>query len=317
MRALHFGTSLRLIGDHLSPVVPRGEALIRPRVAGICNTDIEIVRGYFGFQGVLGHEFVGDVVACEDSPGWVGRRVVGEINAWCGDCPTCRRGDPTHCPNRSTLGIYKRDGAMAEYFTLPAKLLLEVPSALSDEEAVFTEPLAAACEILEQIHLRPTDRVHVIGDGKLGLLVAQVLQLTGCDLTVIGKHEAKLAILKRRGVRTCLLNDLPPGLADVVVEATGNPDGFALARRLLRPRGTLILKSTYHGAVNLDLSMVVVDEIRLVGSRCGPFSAALRLLEQGLVDVKSLISETHPFSKAEEAFARAAAPGVLKVLLTF
>jgi threonine dehydrogenase-like Zn-dependent dehydrogenase len=316
MRALYFDEELSYRPDAPDPAPPPGEALIRTRLAGICNTDLEIMRGYLGFTGVLGHEFVGEVVRADDAPDLVGRRVVGEINAYCGVCPTCRRGDPTHCPNRTTLGIDRRDGTMADYFTLPLHLLYPVPPSIPDEWAVFTEPVAAACEIIEQVAIRPTDRVIVLGDGKLGLLVAQVLGLTGCDLLAVGRHPDKLAILERRGIRIQLAGDeIPPG-ADVVVEATGNAEGFAAARSLVRPRGTLVLKSTFHGDVSLDLSMVVVDEVTIVGSRCGPFPAALRLLEGRLLDVEPLIQETCSLEDGLVAFGRAAASGVLKVLLT-
>jgi threonine dehydrogenase-like Zn-dependent dehydrogenase len=308
------GEVLQLREDYPRPVPPPGEALVRVRLAGICNTDLEIVRGYMGFRGVLGHEFVGTVEEAEDRS-LIGQRVVGEINAYCGECPTCRAGRPTHCPHRTTLGIWGRDGAFAEYLTLPVRNLHKVPDTISDEEAVFTEPLAAALEILEQVHLRPTDRVVVLGDGKLGLLVAQVLALMGCDLLAVGRHREKLAILARRGIPTLLEAEAEGLAADVVVECTGRPEGFAAARRILRPRGMLVLKSTYHGGVEADLTGLVVDEITLVGSRCGPFPPALRLLQRGLVDVQPLISAVYPLDRGMEAFARAAEPGVLKVLL--
>lgn len=316
MRALHFNKKLQLKTDAPIPAPPPGEALIRTRLAGICNTDVEIVRGYMNFTGTLGHEFVGMVEKADSAPQLVGQRVVGEINAYCGQCATCRRGDPTQCPQRTTLGIDRRDGAMADYFTLPAKLLYPVPANVPDEWAVFTEPLAAACQILEQVHIRPTSRVVVLGDGKLGLLIAQTLQLTGCNLLAVGRHADKLAILEKRGIPTQLAGEkIEPG-ADIVVEATGSAEGFAAARALVRPRGTLVLKSTFHGDVSLNLSMVVVDEVRVIGSRCGPFPAALRLLEQRLVDVEPLIHATFPLDKALAAFDRAIAPGVLKVLLS-
>ncbi len=316
MRALYFDGRLQYQPDASDPTPPLGEALIRTRLAGVCNTDLEIVRGYMGFKGVLGHEFVGVVARADDAPEMVGQRVVGEINAYCGQCSTCRRGDPTHCPHRTTLGIDRRDGTMADYFTLPVNLLHPVPPAVPDEWAVFTEPLAAACEITDQVHIRPTDRVVVLGDGKLGLLIAQVLQLTGCNLLSVGRHPEKLAILERRGIRTQIAGEgVAPG-ADVVVEATGSAEGFAAARALVRPRGTLVLKSTFHAEVPLDLSMVVVDEVTLIGSRCGPFPSALRLLDQRLVDVDPLIHETFSLDKGLVAFERAVAPGVLKVLLT-
>jgi alcohol dehydrogenase len=316
MRALYFDQTLQFLPDMPEPDPLPGEVLIRTRLAGICNTDLEIMRGYAGFTGVLGHEFVGDVVRADDAPEWVGQRVVGEINAYCRECDTCRRGDPTHCPNRTTLGIDRRNGAMADYFTLPTDLLYPVPDSVPDKWAVFNEPLAAACEITERIHVRPTDRVVVLGDGKLGLLVAQVLQLTGCDLLVVGRNPNKLAILEKRGIRVQTTDDkLEPG-ADIVVEATGNAKGFAAARRIVRPRGKLVLKSTYHGDLSLNMSMAVVDEVELLGSRCGPFAPALRLLEQKLVDVEPLIHDTFSLADGLAAFERAAAPGVLKVLLS-
>jgi threonine dehydrogenase-like Zn-dependent dehydrogenase len=316
MRALYFDKKLHYRPDMPDPIPPPGEALIRTRLAGVCNTDLEIMRGYLGFTGVLGHEFVGEVVRADGAPQLVGQRVVGEINAYCGECPTCRRGDPTHCPDRTSLGISGRDGAMADYLTLPTHLLHPVPESLPDEWAVFTEPLAAGLEITDKIHLRPTDRVVVLGDGKLGLLIAQVLQLTGCDLLAIGRHQSKLAILERRGIRTQIGDDRTEAGADMVVEATGSAEGFATARALVRPRGTLVMKSTFHGDVSMDLSRVVVDEVVVVGSRCGPFLPALRLLEQRLVDVEPLIDSTFPLTDGLAAFEQAAAPGVLKVLLS-
>jgi threonine dehydrogenase-like Zn-dependent dehydrogenase len=315
MRTLTFDETLQYRTDTPIPIPPPGEVLIRTKLAGICNTDVELIRGYTGFRGVLGHEFVGIVERADDKPELVGQRVVGEINAYCGECPTCRRGEPTQCPRRTTLGIDRRDGAMADYFTLPAKLLYPVPASIPDEWAVFTEPLAAACQILEQVHIRPSDRVIVLGDGKLGLLIAQVLQLTGCNLLTVGRHETKLALLEKRGIATQLAGEpVEPG-ADIVVEVTGSAAGFATARSLVRPRGTLVLKSSFHGDVSLNLSRVVVDEITIVGSRCGPFPVALRLLEQRLVDVESLIHATFSLDEGLAAFEQAVAPGVLKVFL--
>ena len=319
MRALVLDEELQFVEDYPTPTPPPGEALIRVRMAGICNTDMELVRGYMRFRGVPGHEFVGVVERAPGAEVWEGRRVVGDINAACGVCATCRAGRHTHCPHRTTLGISGRDGAFAEYLTLPVANLYAVPEEVPDEIAVFTEPLAAACEILEQVHVHPTDRVIVLGDGKLGLLCAQVLALTGCDLTVIGRHTEKLDILARMGIatlqveRTATVEGLP--LADVVVEATGHPDGYATARSLVRPRGTVVLKSTYHGAVEADLTMAVVDEITLVGSRCGPLAAALRLLARGAVDVTALIEARYPFDAVLTAFAYAGQRGVRKVLI--
>ena len=316
MRGLFFDGSLRLRSDLPVPVPPPGEALIRTRLAGICNTDVEIVRGYPGFHGVLGHEFVGDVVAAYDAPSLVGRRVVGEINANCRACAACLRGDPTHCVSRTSLGINGRDGVLADFFALPTHLLYTVPENVSDEQAVFVEPLAAALEITDRVHVRPTDRVVVLGDGKLGQLIAQVLQLTGCDLLVLGRHENKLGLLAERGIKTRLSSDEVEGGADIVVEATGSAAGFEASRRLVRPRGTLVLKSTFHGDVTMDLSKLVVDEITLAGSRCGPFAPALRLLEQRLVDVEPLIAARYSLDDGLTAFERAVSPGVMKVLVS-
>ncbi len=315
MRALLLDKDLRLVEDYPTPEPAAGEALIRVSVAGICNTDLELVRGYMQFRGIPGHEFVGVVERAPGAEEWENRRVVGEINAACGECPTCRAGRPTHCPHRTTLGIAGRDGAFAEYLTLPVHNLLPVPDSILDEVAVFTEPLAAACEILQQVHVHPTDRVVVLGDGKLGLLCAQALALTGCDLTAVGHHQEKLDILARRGIPTTLEDEAVEPGADLVIEATGHPGGYAAARRLVRPRGTVVLKSTYHGSLDADLTMVVVDEITLAGSRCGPFAPALRLLERGLVDVAPLVQARYPLGEALTAFERAARPGTLKVLV--
>ena len=315
MRALvHDGQRLRLVENYPCPTAPPGEALVKVLLAGICNTDIEIRRGYLGFRGILGHEFVGVVEEAEDES-LIGQRVVGEINCPCGNCPLCRKGMPTHCPNRTTLGIYGRDGAMAEYLTLPQANLHPVPENIADEEAVFVEPLAAALEILEQAHIRPTERAVVLGDGKLGLLVAQVLALLGCELTVVGRHESKLAILRQRGIEARLAEKAGEIRAEVVVDCTGHPSGFKAAREMLLPRGRLVVKSTFHGETSLNLSALVVDEITLIGSRCGPFPPALRLLERKLVEVKPLISAVYPLAEGREAFKKAQEKGVLKVLL--
>src|SRR5918911_1761337 len=293
-----------------------GEALVRVRVAGVCNTDVEIVRGYAGFEGTLGHEFVGEVV---EAPGGhealAGRRVVGEINAGCGRCELCRAGDPRHCPERTVLGIVGRDGAFAEYLSLPAANLLPVPEEVSDERAVFTEPLAAACGITERVSIEEGARVAVIGDGKLGLLCAQALRaLTRSSVTLVGRHDSKLQIAARRGVETVRAEELSAAMRrtfDFVVEASGSPEGFRAALELLRPRGTLVLKSTFHGATEIATAPVVVDEIQIVGSRCGRFRPALELLRRGDVDVDSLVHEELPLSEGVSAMERAAAPGVL------
>ncbi len=326
MNALIFDGQLKLTRDYPMPRAPQGETRVRVLRAGICNTDLEIVKGYMGFRGVLGHEFVGIVDddahpehperSPERQPKEAeskGRRVVGEINASCGACPTCLRGDTTHCPNRTTLGIVSRAGALAEYLTLPTRNLHRVPDAVSDGQAVFTEPLAAACEITDRIHIRPTDRVCVIGDGKLGLLCAQVLQLTGCDLLTIGHHARKLAILEKRGIATTTDADAVRGQFDVVVDCAGNASGFDLARKLTRPRGTLVLKSTFHGGQESSFAPIVIDEISIIGSRCGPFASALRLLEQKLIDVDALTDSEFPIARGVEAFERAQQKGAMKV----
>lgn len=314
MKAVLFDGQLRLAVDYQDPQPRPDEVRVRTTVAGICNTDLEVVRGYAGFHGVLGHEFVGVVDQAAD-PSLVGRRVVGGISITCGVCPMCQAGRSSHCYQRSTLGIRGWDGTLAEYFCLPARNLHPVPDGVPDEVAVFTEPLAAACEILEQVHVRPTDRVVVLGDGKLGLLVAQVLALTGCDLVAVGHHREKLALLAARGIATQIGDPNLALSADLVVECTGQANGFQVARRYVRPRGTLVLKSTYHGLVEADLSSLVVDEIQVVGSRCGPFPPALRLLEQGLADVTPLIAAEYPLEEALDAFEHASKTGTTKVLI--
>lgn len=316
MRALWLEEqAIRLREDLPVPEPAPGEARVRVLLAGICNTDLELVRGYYPFTGVPGHEFVGVVEAAPGAQQWEGRRVVGEINASCGYCAACRAGRRTHCERRTVLGIIDRHGAFAEYLTLPFENLHEVPSHLPDDRAVFTEPLAAALEIQEQVAIAPGDKVVVIGDGKLGNLVAQTLGLTGCGLTVIGRHAGKLALLAHRGIATGFADALRPGQADVAVECTGNPDGFELARAAVRPRGTIVLKSTYSGRTSLDLSRVVVDEVTLVGSRCGPFPPALALLAERRVDVDPLVHARFPLGEALFAFEEAERPSVLKVLV--
>lgn len=315
MKALVFADGLRFT-EVPKPTRPRGEALVRVTTAGICNTDVEITRGYMNFRGVPGHEFVGVVEAADDC-NLVGARVVGEINAGCGQCSWCAHGMERHCPHRTVLGIAGRDGAFAEYCVLPEKNLIRVPNGLSDEQAVFTEPLAAAMEIFEQVKIEPSHRVLVLGDGKLGLLVALVLRLTGCDLVLVGKHRDKLELFTAGGGSYRLLDELIAGndRFDVVVEASGRPSGWGLAVGRVKPRGTLVLKSTYHSGLDFNPAALVIDEITVVGSRCGRFGPALRVLDAGLVDPTPLISATFPFSRAEEAFHRSQEPGVLKVLL--
>jgi threonine dehydrogenase-like Zn-dependent dehydrogenase len=302
--------------DLQRPEPPPGEALVRVRLAGICATDLELVRGYYPFRGIPGHEFVGEVTAAPDDPSWVGKRVVGEINAVCGSCPTCRAGRPSHCEQRDVLGIIDRHGAFARYLTLPLANLHPVPDDLADEIAVFCEPLAAALQVLQQVQVRPADRVLVIGAGRLGQLLAQVLAITGCTLEVVARHENQRRTLLQRGITPLPPDDVEPGRADVVVEASGSPDGFELALGAVRPRGTIVLKSTYHGRLSTSLTKVVVDEVTVIGSRCGPFPPALRLLRRPeLVDPAPLIEARYPLSDGIAALEHAARPGALKVLL--
>jgi threonine dehydrogenase-like Zn-dependent dehydrogenase len=316
MRALWLeDRSLRLRDGLPTPEVPAGEALVRVDLAGVCSTDLELVRGYYPFTGVPGHEFVGRVEKAPGAERWEGRRVVGEINAVCGTCAACAAGRRSHCERRTVLGIVGRHGAFAERLALPVENLHEVPGAVPDEVAVFTEPLAAALEIQEQVQVGAGDRAVVIGDGKLGNLVAQTLALTGCTLTVVGRHRAKLALLAARGIATGGPDGVRPGQADLAVECTGNPEGLELARAAVRPRGTIVLKSTYAGRASLDIARLVVDEVTLVGSRCGPFAPALDLLAGGRVDVGPLVHARFPLHRAAAAFEEAARPGVLKVLI--
>jgi threonine dehydrogenase-like Zn-dependent dehydrogenase len=291
-----------------------GEALIHIRKAGICSTDLELVKGYYPFTGIPGHEFVGEVVAAGDQD-WVGQRVVGDINITCGACEQCLNGRSTHCENRTTLGIAKRGGTFAEFTSLPLANLHRVPASVPDEMAVFTEPLAAALEIQQQVHVQPTDRVLVVGAGRLGQLIAQTLALTGCDLRVVARHDYQQKILADRGIRIIAEEDIQPWRWDIVVEATGSPDGFSLARQAIRPCGTLVMKSTYKGEMSVNFSSIVVDEINIIGSRCGPFEPALRLMEKGEVDPTVLIAAEFRFDEVLQAFEHAAQPGVLKVLV--
>ena len=317
MKALRYEQGRLRVADVDVPARD-GEALVRVTLSGICNTDLEIVRGYAGFEGTLGHEFVGVCERAADES-LIGRRVVGEINAGCGRCALCLAGDPRHCPQRTVLGIVGRDGAHAELLRLPAVNLLPVPDNVPDERAVFTEPLAAACGILERTGIARDTRVAVIGDGKLGLLCAQAIKaLTNADVTLVGKHENKLEIARRRDIESVRLERISDAGArtfDTVVEASGASAGFALALQLLRPRGTLVLKSTFHGATEFAAARVVVDEINIVGSRCGRFAPALELLAADAVDVDSLISEEYALTDGVRALARAGESGVLKVLL--
>ncbi|HEY9403270.1 MAG TPA: alcohol dehydrogenase catalytic domain-containing protein [Pyrinomonadaceae bacterium] len=319
MKALRYENGELKLAETAAPREGAGEAVVRVRLAGICNTDVEIARGYAGFAGTLGHEFVGVVESAAEAPQLVGRRVVGEINAGCGCCELCAAGDARHCTRRTVLGIVGRDGAFAEYLSLPIVNLLAVPDEVEDARAVFAEPLAAACGIMERVEIRRDMRVAIIGDGKLGLLCAQAIRAqSAAHVTLIGRHENKLRIARARGVETALAAELPPewsGAFDVVVEASGAGGGFALAVRLTRPRGVLVLKSTFHGSTEIDAARIVVDEISVVGSRCGRFAPALELLARDAVDVASLITEEFPLAEGVRAMQRATDAGVLKVLL--
>jgi len=315
MKALVFDGSAA-VRDVPKPEPDHEEALVKVQMAGICKTDVEITRGYMNFHGVLGHEFVGTVEKSPDRE-LIGSRVVAEINVGCGECSFCGKGLERHCPGRTVMGILGRDGAMAEYLTIPVSNLVVVPVTLEDEKAVFTEPLAAAFEILEQVKIEPSHRVLVIGDGKLGLLVGMVLRLTGCDLTLVGKHRTKMAMFADMGGAVQLVDSFNTSEEkfDVVVEASGNPSGWDLAVKSVKPRGTIILKSTYHGDLKFNPAPLVIDEITVTGSRCGRFGPALRIMERGLVDPTPLISGIFPLERAEEAFTRSQDRDVLKILL--
>ena len=315
MRALTLKTTLEYCDQYPTPEPAKGEALVRVLQAGICATDLQLVRGYMGFHGVPGHEFVGIVEEAPVETGLMGQRVVGEINAACQVCSTCQAGRRTHCPSRTTLGIDRRDGAFADFLRLPTENLYPLPDEITNDQAVFAEPLAAACQILEQIPVEAQDRVLVIGDGKLGLLCAQLLHRTRCHLTVLGRHQEKLQILAQRGIHVRRDSYDPSRGFDIVVEATGTPDGLALAGEYVRPRGTIVLKSTHHDRTAVDVTALVVNEITIVGSRCGPFPPAIALLRDNAVDVQSLIHGRFPIHQGKEAFTHAAAKGALKIIV--
>ena len=302
------------IRDLPQPEPGAGEVLVRVSLAGICGTDLQVLRGYHGFSGIMGHEFVGEVAGPEDSP-WLGQRVVGEINIGCGECDQCRNGLTKHCRQRRVVGLRDHDGAFAQYLAIPAANLHLVPPEVPDEAAVFTEPLAAALRVMETAPVSPSARVLVVGDGRLGLLIAWVLALTGVDVHLAGHHPEHLALARSRGVATSLATDLPEGDYDIVVEASGSPAGLELALSRVRPLGTVVMKSTYVGRYPLDLAALVVPEVRLLGSRCGPFPGALRLLRDSRIDPRPLIDRTFPLSRGLEALDRAQQPGVLKVLI--
>lgn len=315
MAAVIFDQRLRYVRHWPCPAVPPGWARIRVRLAGICQTDLEIIRGYLGFQGVLGHEFVGEVEECEDSR-WIGRRVVGEINAACGHCDWCQQDLGRHCPQRSTLGIVQLDGCMAEFCRLPMANLHLVEASLADEQAIFTEPLAAACEIPEQLPLTGKERVIVLGDGRLGILCAWVLVTITPHVTLVGHHSTKLALARWRSIETSLRGEGLHSGADIVVDATGSIQGFKQALSLCRPRGTIVLKTTTADRSHIDLARIVIDELTIVGSRCGQFRKALTLMQQFPdLPLTRLISHRFPLPQAAEAFAQARQGDALKVLL--
>jgi threonine dehydrogenase-like Zn-dependent dehydrogenase len=315
MRALEWDGEVARVRERAAPAIAPDRAIVRMVRAGICNTDLEIARGYMSFRGVLGHELAGVVVEGPDA--WLGKRVTAEINFACDKCQSCRTGMPRHCSNRTVMGILGADGAIAERVSVPIANLHEVPTGVSDAHAAFVEPLAAAFEIMDQVSVISGTRCAVLGDGKLGLLVAQVLKRAGGKVLAIGKHEEKLAILRARGIDVDTFDAFKArrDLFDVVVEATGSAAGLASAIAATRPRGTLVLKSTVADKIPLDVAPIVINEITLVGSRCGRFAPAIQALAEGSVDVGSLVSAHVPLSKADEALRLAASHGVLKVLV--
>jgi threonine dehydrogenase-like Zn-dependent dehydrogenase len=298
-----------------SPIPKKGQALIRVLLSGVCSTDLELVRGYYPFSGIPGHEFVGEVVSSPDDLTWIGKRVVGEININCGNCDTCKSGLPRHCENRKTLGIYDWNGAFADYLVLPQINLHEVPHHVTNEMAVFIEPLAAAHEILEQTSINETNHVLIIGAGRLGLLAAMVIQQTGCGLDVVTRHEKQRLFLEKRKISAISGQNIGSRKYDIVIEATGSADGFALACKTIRPRGRIILKSTYKGNSEVNFSEIVVDEVTLIGSRCGSFEPALRLLAAAKADPLPLIEAIFPLDRGLDAIELAARPGMLKILI--
>lgn len=322
MKAVVFDEGLKLDNNYAKPVPQKGEALIKVSIAGICNTDFEITKGYMGYKGVLGHEFVGVVEEVnsdkESDKALLGKRVVAEISWGCNDpeCEWCAKKNYRHCPGRHTIGIWRKDGCFAEYITLPTNILFEVPANVPDEQAVFVEPLAAACEIIEQLHIDPMKKVLVLGDGKLGLTTALTLHAFNLNVLLVGKHQNKLDIAEKQGVKTKLLSEFTPEkIYDVVVEATGTASGFETSMTLTKPRGVLVLKSTVASGKELNLAPIVIDEITVLGSRCGQFPPALRLLENNRIDFKPFISGIYNIDDAIEAFEANKAKDTLKVLI--
>ncbi len=322
MKALTYTDCLKLEKDYPKPKISDNEVLIKTLMVGICNTDYEITQGYMGYKGVLGHEFVGIVEEAgrNVSKNLIGKRVVGEINCACNNCSYCAKSLQRHCPNRSTLGIFKKDGCFSEYFTLPKENVIEISKNIDDITAVFTEPLAAAYEIIEQIHIKPDSKVAIVGDGKLGLCISLVFSALNIDFTHIGKHSQKLEISKNLGAKIKLLEELnekDKKAYDVVVEATGSTGGFELSAALVKPRGNLVLKSTIAAKEGLNLASIVVDEITITGSRCGQFKPILRLLENKKINVKPLVSGIYTIDDYKSAFEKNASKESLKVLIKF
>lgn len=323
MKAIVFNDKdgLHLDNNYKKPVPQKGEALIKVTLAGICNTDYEITKGYMGYNGILGHEFIGTVEEINDEDkSFLGKRVTAEISYGCNnpECEWCAVKNYRHCPDRHTLGIWRKDGCFAEYVTMPLNVLFEIPENVEDEQAVFVEPLAAACEITEQLHIQPIQRVVVLGDGKLGLTTALTLSAQGLDVTLIGKHQNKLDIAKNQGVKTQLLQDTKiENIYDVVVEATGSVSGFETSLSLVKPRGVLVLKSTIATGKELNLAPIVINEITVLGSRCGQFPPALNLLAKHRIDFKPFISAVYSIDDAIEAFEANKSKETLKVLIKF
>jgi threonine dehydrogenase-like Zn-dependent dehydrogenase len=316
MRAIVFNDKLEFLTDYPVPERKKDEALVKVTRAGICNTDIEITKGYMGFRGIPGHEFVGIVEEC-NKKNTIGKRVVGEINLVCGACPYCKNHMQNHCPKRSVLGIVNKDGAFADYVTLPLRNLHFIPDSVSDDEAVFTEPLAAAFEIMEQVDIGPRDRVCVLGDGKLGLLVAQALSTTDCRLVIVGHHRENLSIMEEIGIRTRLSFSFDESGFDIVVDCTGSRSGIESAMKITKPGGKIVLKTTVAKKSSLDLNHIVINELSLIGSRCGPFKPAIEAIKSRAVDLYPLISDTFSIDDGIRAFQVASGKGVLKVILKF
>ncbi|MFP4105089.1 MAG: MDR/zinc-dependent alcohol dehydrogenase-like family protein [Phycisphaerae bacterium] len=308
------GSEIRIRRDLPAPAPGPDEALLKVRLAGICSTDLEVVKGYMGFEGVMGHEFVGEVT--DGPPAWQGKRAVAEINCVCGRCEMCRRGLSNHCFDRTVIGIDGRDGCFAKYIAVPVRNLHEIPDSVSDEQAVFVEPLAAAFQVIRQVRVNPGDDVVVLGDGRLGQLVARVLKQAGADPLLVGKHPEKLEAAEKVGIQTRMLEQFKPDKrTDLVVEATGSAGGMTTAMQAVRPRGTIVLKSTFAASEGLNLAPLVIDEVNVIGSRCGPFPEAVRALAENAVDVHALVTGRYPLTEAPEAIAAARSGKHIKVLL--